>query len=270
MNGRFASTNESVLRAKMRAVTLVLLSVSLFCAARHSRGYNILGICPSASYSHQQPFQALMRALAARGHNVTVASTIPLKVRPISAHSSCPLTLYSSWNRRERCAVVLSKHCARDRIQKLSRRRGKKFRTRLGDAGVLFQRPNECRLSREASSRISRRDNRSQDIISVSAVSETHGREILHTVFIARNGRLRKLSPTKPHCARRRIGLLQHVRAGARGYFQVPINFATSTSKSTASIFFGSSAAHFIVSLNQNVTAQLTRDVLPGFSLRPN
>lgn len=42
-------------------------------------GFSILGICPSASYSHQQPFQALMKALAARGHNVTVISTIPLK-----------------------------------------------------------------------------------------------------------------------------------------------------------------------------------------------
>uniref|UniRef100_A0A348G6D2 UDP-glucuronosyltransferase n=1 Tax=Odontomachus monticola TaxID=613454 RepID=A0A348G6D2_ODOMO len=66
----------------MRAVTLVLLSVSLFCAPQHSSGYNVLGICPSASYSHQQPFQALMRALAARGHSVTVASTIPLKNPP--------------------------------------------------------------------------------------------------------------------------------------------------------------------------------------------
>lgn len=42
-------------------------------------GYRILGICPSTSYSHQQPFQALMKALAGRGHDVTVISTIPLK-----------------------------------------------------------------------------------------------------------------------------------------------------------------------------------------------
>ncbi|XP_047359561.1 UDP-glucosyltransferase 2-like isoform X2 [Vespa velutina] len=42
-------------------------------------GFRILGICPSTSYSHQQPFQALMKALATRGHNVTVISTIPLK-----------------------------------------------------------------------------------------------------------------------------------------------------------------------------------------------
>ncbi|KAI4501572.1 hypothetical protein M0802_003449 [Mischocyttarus mexicanus] len=42
-------------------------------------GFRILGICPSTSYSHQQPFQALMQALAIRGHKVTVISTIPLK-----------------------------------------------------------------------------------------------------------------------------------------------------------------------------------------------
>lgn len=65
---------------KMHVVTLVLLSILLFRAFQHIHGYNILGICPSASYSHQQPFQALMKALAARGHRITVASTIPLKV----------------------------------------------------------------------------------------------------------------------------------------------------------------------------------------------
>ncbi|XP_071554216.1 UDP-glucosyltransferase 2-like isoform X2 [Temnothorax nylanderi] len=66
----------------MRVVTLVLLSISLFCTFQHSRGYNILGICPSASYSHQQSFQALMKALASRGHKVTVLSTVPLKNPP--------------------------------------------------------------------------------------------------------------------------------------------------------------------------------------------
>lgn len=65
---------------KMHVVTLVLLSVLLFHTYQYTYGYNILGICPSASYSHQHPFQALMKALAARGHKVTVASTIPLKV----------------------------------------------------------------------------------------------------------------------------------------------------------------------------------------------
>ncbi|KAL6427438.1 hypothetical protein ACFW04_008757 [Cataglyphis niger] len=66
----------------MHIVTLVLLSVLLFHTYQYTYGYNILGICPSASYSHQHPFQALMKALAARGHKVTVASTIPLKNPP--------------------------------------------------------------------------------------------------------------------------------------------------------------------------------------------
>lgn len=71
---------------KMRVVTLVLLSISLFCTFQHGHGYNILGICPSASYSHQRSFQALMKALAARGHKVTVLSTIPLKVSQFFLH----------------------------------------------------------------------------------------------------------------------------------------------------------------------------------------
>ncbi|CAB0034639.1 unnamed protein product, partial [Trichogramma brassicae] len=51
-----------------------------------AEAFNILGICPSTSYSHQQPFQALMKALAQRGHKVTVISPIPLKS---AATASC-------------------------------------------------------------------------------------------------------------------------------------------------------------------------------------
>ncbi|XP_003703820.2 UDP-glucosyltransferase 2 [Megachile rotundata] len=54
-------------------------------------GFNILGICPSASYSHQQPFQALMKALATRGHKVTVVSTIPLK-KPMKNYEDVDLS----------------------------------------------------------------------------------------------------------------------------------------------------------------------------------
>lgn len=61
----------------------MLLALLLFRQFSPAIGFNILGICPSASYSHQQPFQALMKALAARGHNVTVISTIPSKVSAI-------------------------------------------------------------------------------------------------------------------------------------------------------------------------------------------
>jgi hypothetical protein len=41
---------------------------------------NILALFPTASYSHQMPLLALPRALAQRGHNVTVITTNPLKV----------------------------------------------------------------------------------------------------------------------------------------------------------------------------------------------
>jgi glucuronosyltransferase len=45
-----------------------------------TKGARILGIFPTPSISHQLPFQAIMKALAARGHNVTVISPDPLKV----------------------------------------------------------------------------------------------------------------------------------------------------------------------------------------------
>jgi len=88
---------------KMRGiVTLVLLSVSLFRTFHDVCGYSILGICPSPSYSHQQPFQALMRALAARGHTVTVLSTIPLKVRRSSCLRPClQFSLFMPWLYRD-------------------------------------------------------------------------------------------------------------------------------------------------------------------------
>ncbi|KYN12197.1 hypothetical protein ALC57_15648 [Trachymyrmex cornetzi] len=79
----------------MHVVTVVLLSISLFCTFQHSHGYNILGICPSTSYSHQQSFQALMKALAFRGHKVTVLSTVLLKVNFFLIFYSNPLSLYN-------------------------------------------------------------------------------------------------------------------------------------------------------------------------------
>lgn len=41
---------------------------------------NILAIFPTASYSHQMPLLGVARALADRGHNLTVITTNPLKV----------------------------------------------------------------------------------------------------------------------------------------------------------------------------------------------
>ncbi|XP_031847169.2 UDP-glucosyltransferase 2 [Nomia melanderi] len=75
----------------MRSAILLLLAVSLIQQFPVGIGFNILGICPSASYSHQQPFQALMKALAARGHNVTVISTIPSK-KPIKNYEDIDLS----------------------------------------------------------------------------------------------------------------------------------------------------------------------------------
>jgi hypothetical protein len=56
--------------------TLVLL----LCTDLHCDCARILGIFPSPSFSHQIVFQTIMKALAARGHQVTVISTDPLKV----------------------------------------------------------------------------------------------------------------------------------------------------------------------------------------------
>ncbi|RZF36552.1 hypothetical protein LSTR_LSTR010663 [Laodelphax striatellus] len=42
-----------------------------------SYGANILGIFPTASFSHQQPLIAISRALAAKGHKLTVITTNP-------------------------------------------------------------------------------------------------------------------------------------------------------------------------------------------------
>jgi glucuronosyltransferase len=54
----------------------ILLLGAVFCA----RGARILGIFPTPSISHQLPFQTIMKALALRGHEITVISPDPLKV----------------------------------------------------------------------------------------------------------------------------------------------------------------------------------------------
>ncbi|XP_076279536.1 UDP-glucosyltransferase 2 [Lasioglossum baleicum] len=74
----------------MRGLCLLFLA-AISLIPRFSVGFNILGICPSTSYSHQQPFQALMKALAARGHKVTVISTIPSK-KPIDNYEDVDLS----------------------------------------------------------------------------------------------------------------------------------------------------------------------------------
>jgi glucuronosyltransferase len=60
------------------------LLVFMLCADFRGDGARILGIFPSASPSHHIVFQVIMKALAARGHQVTVISTDPLKVSLIN------------------------------------------------------------------------------------------------------------------------------------------------------------------------------------------
>jgi hypothetical protein len=57
-----------------------LVCLLLLYAVCCTKGASILGIFPTPSISHQLPFQAIMKALAARGHHITVISTDPLKV----------------------------------------------------------------------------------------------------------------------------------------------------------------------------------------------
>jgi hypothetical protein len=54
--------------------------VFMLCTGCHGDGARILGIFPSPSFSHHLVFQEIMKALVARGHQVTVISTDPLKV----------------------------------------------------------------------------------------------------------------------------------------------------------------------------------------------
>jgi len=61
----------------MRHSLACLLLLYAVCSTKAAR---ILGIFPTPSISHQLPFQAIMKALAARGHQITVISPDPLKV----------------------------------------------------------------------------------------------------------------------------------------------------------------------------------------------
>ncbi|GLH16134.1 Protein of unknown function [Gryllus bimaculatus] len=63
---------------------LALLTAGALMAAAPTpgaRAARILALFPTPSISHQLPFQVVMKELAARGHQVTVISTDPLKLR---------------------------------------------------------------------------------------------------------------------------------------------------------------------------------------------
>ncbi|KAK7788727.1 hypothetical protein R5R35_013368 [Gryllus longicercus] len=70
------------------ALTALVPMVALVPCARAAR---FLAIFPTPSISHQLPFQAVMKALAARGHHVTVISTDPLK-EPVNNYSDIDLS----------------------------------------------------------------------------------------------------------------------------------------------------------------------------------
>ncbi|XP_058797199.1 UDP-glucosyltransferase 2-like [Phymastichus coffea] len=89
-------------RSNRRLLLLLLLLLALLLLLDAARAFNILGICPSTSYSHQQPFQALMKALARRGHKVTVISPVPLKV-PVENYTDIDL---SFTYKREDCTKL--------------------------------------------------------------------------------------------------------------------------------------------------------------------
>ncbi|XP_066998948.2 UDP-glucosyltransferase 2 [Anabrus simplex] len=60
----------------------MLLHLLIILLCWHADGARILGIFPTPSISHQLPMQAIMKALAARGHQVTVISPNPLPISP--------------------------------------------------------------------------------------------------------------------------------------------------------------------------------------------
>ncbi|XP_069686452.1 UDP-glycosyltransferase UGT5-like [Periplaneta americana] len=60
----------------MNYLTVLTLVLHAVC---YSTGARILAIIPMPSLSHQLPFQIIFKALAARGHEITVISPTPLK-----------------------------------------------------------------------------------------------------------------------------------------------------------------------------------------------
>lgn len=60
-----------------------VLSLLCFCFSSTSESARILGIFPIGGISHYAPAEAILKALAARGHNVTAVSSYPQKT-PLS------------------------------------------------------------------------------------------------------------------------------------------------------------------------------------------
>lgn len=64
--------------ARMKAAVITCLLIAVFlCNAGSSEGYKILGIFPTMAKSHYITGGALMKGLAAAGHEVSVISAFP-------------------------------------------------------------------------------------------------------------------------------------------------------------------------------------------------
>ncbi|GLH16133.1 UDP-glucuronosyltransferase 2B5, partial [Gryllus bimaculatus] len=78
------------MRALIARLPLLLLALGLWLPAA-TQAARILGIFPTPSISHQLPYQAVMKALAARGHQITVISPDPLK-EPVANYTDIDLS----------------------------------------------------------------------------------------------------------------------------------------------------------------------------------
>ncbi|KAK7788698.1 hypothetical protein R5R35_012812 [Gryllus longicercus] len=76
--------------ALIARLPLLLLALGLWLPAP-THAARILGIFPTPSISHQLPYQAVLKALAARGHQITVISPDPLK-EPVANYSDVDLS----------------------------------------------------------------------------------------------------------------------------------------------------------------------------------
>ncbi|RZF37836.1 hypothetical protein LSTR_LSTR011828 [Laodelphax striatellus] len=78
---------------------LVVVGTSICPTVDNAR---IFALFPTPSYSHQQPMLALSKALAARGHNLTVITTNPNKY-PIENHQEIDVGhFYGQWKIRQK------------------------------------------------------------------------------------------------------------------------------------------------------------------------
>uniref|UniRef100_A0A8D8V7F4 UDP-glucuronosyltransferase 2B30 n=1 Tax=Cacopsylla melanoneura TaxID=428564 RepID=A0A8D8V7F4_9HEMI len=65
-----------------RQYCATLILVALICLTSCATASDILVICPTASYSHQQPFLLITQALLQRNHSVTLLTCNPEKIKP--------------------------------------------------------------------------------------------------------------------------------------------------------------------------------------------